>query len=132
MSAMLIAAGVGGLLNYFGAEQEKQAAKKAHRQQEEFRKERNKYSSFFHTQPEMERAFKARSSIPALFSGLTQGAQFGGMIGNMYGDIPTEATPETLSPPEFSPSQYSGPEYRPQIDPYMREPIAGGYSQRRL
>lgn len=79
-----IGAGVGGLMGYMGAADQESKAKKAHKEQEKFRRAQNKYAAFFGAQPSMERAYVGQSAIPGAMSGMTQGAQMGGMVGNMY------------------------------------------------
>ena len=80
----VIGAGVGGLMGYMGAADQESKEKKAHKEQERLRREHNRYAAFFKKQPMMEQARQEKSLIPGINSGWTQGAQMGGMIGNLY------------------------------------------------
>lgn len=111
-----IGAGVGGILGYVGASDQEAKAKKAHKAQEEFRRQQNKYAAFFGRQPTMERARAEQSAVPGLMSGITQGAQMGGMIGNMYGQQPpSQQRARFTNPP---PSQFN---------PQTGEPVAQNF-----
>ena len=99
----VIGAGVGGLMGYMGASDREAKEKKAHKEQEKFRRAQNKYAAFFGVQPSMERARVERSEIPAMMSGMTQGAQMGGMIGNMYGQSPQHGAAHQYQPSRFDP-----------------------------
>ncbi len=112
MSAVLVGAGVGALMGYMGNRDQEARAKKAHKEQEEFKRQQNKYAAFFGKQPIMEEARVGRSPVPAVMSGMTQGAQMGGMIGNMYRDAPPQYNPE------YQPSRFN---------PQTGEPVARNY-----
>ena len=111
-----IGAGIGGVLGYAGASDQEKKAKKAHKEQEEFRRAQNKYAAFFGKQPTMERARVEKSAIPGTVSGLTQGAQFGAQMGNMYKREPQETQAADMS------SNYVAPEFRYQENPYVMRP----------
>ena len=113
-----IGAGIGGIMGYVGASQQEKKNKQAHAEQEEFRRQQNKYAAFFGKQPTMERARVSQSAVPQMMSGLTQGAYTGGMIGNMYSD---KNKPNRFDPNTGKPIN--------QFDPQTGEPITNFYAE---
>ena len=101
-----IGAGIGGLMGYFGAEQEEKSAAAAAKKNEEFKKHQNKYAAFFGKQPLLQHERTQRSPVPAAMSGMTQGAYMGGMIGNMYANRPKQNDMGPVPPSRFNP--YTG------------------------
>lgn len=107
-----IGAGIGGLMGYLGAAQQEENDAKAHKKQEEFNRLKNKYAAFWDESPIVQHARPKKSVVPALMSGVTEGAYTGGMIADIY--------KKKSAPPVRIPT---GDQRLPMFDQYSGNPI---------